>query len=45
MLDFVELEFFFPKGILKWIPKSSKASNDSINANGLNFIRGPNLAT
>ena len=37
-----------PRGVLKWFPrnpKNSKAFNESINANGPKFVRGPNLAT
>jgi len=38
-------KFSVSKGILKWVPKNSKDSNDPINANGPKFVRGPNLAT
>jgi len=38
-------KFHVPKGILKWVPKNSKDSNDPINANGPNFVKRPNLAT
>jgi len=38
-------KFFVSKGILKWVPKNSKDSNDPINANRPEFVREPNLAT
>ena len=38
-------KFYVPKGILKWIPKNSRDSNDPINANGPTFVSGQNLAT
>ena len=37
--------YFVPKGIMRWIPKDSKAPNDKCNAKGPTFVRGPNLGT
>ena len=37
-------KFSVSKGIIKWVPKNSKSSkdsNDPINANGPKFVRGP----
>jgi len=38
-------KFSVLKGILKWVPRNSKDSNDPINTYGPKFVRGPNLAT
>ena len=32
-----------PNGVMKWIPKDSKASNDPLNASGPKFVRDQTL--
>ena len=36
-------KYFFPKGILQWIPKGCEVSSDKNKSKGLTFVRGPNL--
>jgi len=36
-------KYFVPKGIMRWIPKSSKNPNDKAESKGPTFVRGPNL--
>jgi len=35
-------KFCVPNGVMKWVPKNPKASNDPIKANGPKFVRGTN---
>jgi len=36
-------KYSVPKGIMRWIPKSSEVPSDKAESKGPTFIRGPNL--
>ena len=36
-------KYFVPKGIMRWIPKSSAVPIDKAESKGPTFVRGPNL--